>query len=437
MPNLKIVQAAAAPRTRRTIRRPQWPYNVTFRPFEICPMHISPVLAGESLDSLLHQAYCFTDPVKIPHMGWWLEHYFFYVSHRALEQGRGGTGMGQGELTTIHLDASLAVTADLLAANSTAKYGAKTLVDFTGVCLEVVTAAFFRDEGDETTQTALVDYPSAYVDQRSWMHSLKLEAATGDKTDLPGVDDVEDMTSLSAYATAKDQWEIMRDSGLEEVNYDDYLRAQGVGGVAPLRSSSQPAEVEYLPELLRFSRQWTYPTNHIDPTDGSPTSALVWSVKERADKTRFFKEPGFLFGVAIARPKIYMSSLKGSAVGMMGQADYWLPKVLRGFPYTSVKEVLDSATEGVLQNQTADYWFDVKDLLLYGDQYVNRAMAKTSQNVVALPSATMDKRYVTAAEVKAFFVDETTANFVKCDGVVHTNIKTPIGGDTTPGPGQP
>lgn len=434
--NFKVVQAKAAPRSRRAIRRPQWPYNVTFRPFEICPMHISPVLAGESLDSLLHQAYCFTDPVKIPHIGWWLEHYFFYVSHRALETGKNHY-FDEGALTGIHLNATTTLAGLGASANTAATYMFKAGVDFTSHCLDAVVAAFFRDEGDEGTVTALVDYPAAYVDQRHWMHSLKLESATGDDDDLPGVDDVEDLNALAAYTTAKDQWEIMRDSGVQDVTYEDYLRAQGVGVRGRSEDAAHTETLEVLPELIRFSRQWTYPTNHIDPTDGSPTSALVWSIKERADKTRFFKEPGFLFGVAVARPKLYMSSQKGSAVGLMQQADYWLPKVFRGFPYTSVKEALDSATEGILQNQTEDYWLDIKDLYLYGDQYVNRTMVKTSQNVVALPTATMGKRFATAAEVKAFFVDETTNNFVKCDGIVHTNIKTPIGGDTTPGPGQP
>ena len=75
---------------------------------------------------------------------------------------------------------------------------------------------------------------------------------------------------------------------------------------------------------------------------------------------------------------------KGAAVGLLNNAYTWLPAVLSGHPYTSVVEQLDSATDGILQGGSEDYWIDVKDLFLHGDQFVNFAMSAAANHGVAL-----------------------------------------------------
>ena len=56
----------------------------------------------------------------------------------------------------------------------------------------------------------------------------------------------------------------------------------------------------FKPELITYSKEWTYPSNTIDTTSGAARSAVSWAVQLKADKDRYFKEPGFLVGVCVA-----------------------------------------------------------------------------------------------------------------------------------------
>lgn len=87
-----------------------------------------------------------------------------------------------------------------------------------------------------------------------------------------------------------------------DVSFEDYLRAQGV------KPAMKEPEELYKLELIRYVRDWTYPSNIVDPVTGVPLSACSWSIFERADKARFFVEPGFIFAVQVIRPKVYLSS---------------------------------------------------------------------------------------------------------------------------------
>ena len=103
----------------------------------------------------------------------------------------------------------------------------------------------------------------------------------------------------------------------------------------------------------------------------------------------------------------------------------WLPRFLSGHPETGIKEVPFSATEGVLQNQASDYWFDFADLLMYGDQFHNKGTITPVNHFLALPDASMNKRFATAADVQDFFKADAT-NFVRSDGIVSTTIASTV-----------
>lgn len=433
MANIRVVQASTARKTRRRHRRPQMPFNVKFRPHEMCPFMLMPVLPGETLDNLLCQYNVVTDPVVSRLVGWHLEQFYFYVPWMALSAAGNGV-MSIADLQAVHLNTSM----DLISqghdavANGVGNHVAKGTVDFVDWCQTAILSrpGWFRDEDDIATSGAVDKYPLAYVDQRNWLQSAKLEATAADDAELPGVDEVEEQDILTGYTTNYDQWEMMRDSGTEDPTYEDYLRAQGVS--VPRREKTTDAgEPVVYPELVRMERKWTYPTNHIDPTDGTPTSAVVWRDIVRANKRRFFKEPGFLFAIMIARPKIYMANFKGLAANTLTHADMWRPKVLQGFPYTGVKEVLDSTTDGVLQNQDEDYWVDLADLFHYGEPFFNHAIA-ASDHGLSLPGVDLAKRYLTLDQLKSFFVDAAgTANLVHADGLVSLDVLTTLE-DTTP-----
>lgn len=408
---VRVVQVTDAQKQRRVMRRPQHFFNVIAKPYEICPVMIAPVLPGESLDSAVFQSRAVSDPVLNRLIGWHKEYYFFYVPHLALENA--------DTYKAMMLDATTDITGINAAANSVPLYTFKEGMNWVDECLDAVVAQYFRDEGEALTPN-IENYPAAQISQESWHNSIKLESATGENVDLPGVDEIEDHEVLSDFTAQYAQWEIMKDAGYVDGTYEDYLRSNGISSAPEVRSPDD-AVAQFKPELIRYFRDWKYPVNTIDPTDGSATSALSWSIAEKITKRRFFKYPGFVFGVTISRPKIYLGSQKGAAVGMLDNAYTWLPGVLNGYPYTAIKEILDSATDGILQNQAEDYWLDIKDLFLYGDQFVNHAMSAAANHGVAMPTAALDHKYLTEAMVDSLFVT-AGSEYVREDGVMHMNI---------------
>lgn len=430
LPQIRVVSATNSPRQRRKHRRPQHPFNIRARPFEIVPFCIAPVLPGETLDDLFWQSRVVSDPISNALIGWHKEYYYFYVPLRALSGS-----LLQNNFFAVDDIVDLFTLGEALAtpvsgANDSVYYNFKNGIQYTQACLYCVVQWFFRDE-DDPNLNAISNYPGTYADRQNIFNSVKLESATGDDTELPGIDELEELDVLPGYTNAYAQWEIMRDAGWTDATFEDYLRSAGVS--VAKEDDVDAAGVKLIkPELIRFSRSWTYPTNAVDPTDGSVASAVSWSIKERADKRRFFKEPGFVFGCTVTRPKIYLGNQKGAAVGLLKTINHWLPPVLQGHPYTSVVEELDSVTDGILQNQTEDYWLDIKDLFLYGDQFTNIAMAAAANHGLAIPDATVDNRMLfTDALVKSLFVDTVTANYVREDGVTSLSILSPMGGDTT------
>ena len=209
------------------------------------------------------------------------------------------------------------------------------------------------------------------------------------------------------------------------MSYEDYLRTYGVKVDDP--------ETVARPELLRYIREWSYPTNTVEATTGVPSSAVSWALSERMDKDRFFKEPGFIVGVTCARPKIYFSLQRTAGVNLLDDAYAWLPALMRDDPATSLKRLASNADSIITTSGNAEFVLDIKDLFVYGDQFVNFDIdAGTADgSYVALPSAGLEKRYPTETDINGLFVGGTPTALVKQDGVARFSI---LGGldDTTP-----
>lgn len=443
---IQVVQSNTAKRQMRRHRRPQEPFNIRSRPFEITPFMIHPVLPNESLDNLLFQVDAYSDPIVNRNLGWHANYQFFYVplmalTHEVYAEGSSGN-FSADDIASMMLTAgaggNIGTTLGVASAISVPNFVFKGAFDWLSKCMDTIVNRFYRDEGNYTgyVPASSMEYPLAYINQRSWIHSLKEESAGTDDPDLPGVDEVEELDILSGYSTHQTQWEIMRDSGLEDITYDDYLKAQGVRLGKSERRDSETDLVAPVPELIRFVRKWVRPISTFDPADGSAATGLRWNCVERADKTRYFKEPGFVIGVACTTPKIYLGNQKGAIVGLLTQAEHWLPTVLQGFGYTSVSEVLDSVTDGPLINQDEDYWFDIGDLFNYGGGgFINHALG-AAQHALAIPDGNpLNKRYLDEAEIKSLFVDSTNDQHIYQDGVVHLDVLTTIPTDMTPGSG--
>ena len=153
---------------------------------------------------------------------------------------------------------------------------------------------------------------------------------------------------------------------------------------------------------------------------------LSWSIAERLDKARFFNEPGFIFAVTVTRPKVYLGRQHGYAAEMLSDAFSWLPALMNGDPYTSLKQFLPGGgplgSETAAERPSENYWVDVRDLFLYGDQFMNFAPSTiTDGNVIMRPAANLERRYASEAEATALFKD-AAKNRVSMDGVYMLTI---------------
>lgn len=399
------VNVIQQPQSRRVMRRPTHHFNLQTRPYGIYPFMIAPVVPGESLENMLCQARVITDPVLSRLTGWWKEYYWFYVKHRDLDDS--------ASFQSMMLDAEYDISA-LYGAASVIHYHHAGGINWVEKCLKRVTEEFFRNHGEAWNNVTIeTGIPAAGFDNLRWLDSLVPASAMDAPDDYEVTIGVDDKIAASEMEAAMRSWDFYRRNLLTEMTYEDFLASYGV---------RVAAVEENKPELLRYVRDWKYPVSAIDATDGSAANAVTWSIAERADKKRFFKEPGFIFGVTISRPKLYFGLQNAGLISSMTRAFDWLPAVMRDDVQSSLKQITSGAN-GPLSSWTGNYWVDVRDLFLYGDQFVNWSMVSdTSGQSVAMPTAAGVKEYPTAAMVDALFADATNADKIREDGVVSLNV---------------
>lgn len=398
------VQQAAA--QRRVLRRPTHTFQLLRqRPFGVSPFMIAPVLPGETLKNLTFQARCVTDPVKNPLVGWWLEHAFFYVKLRDL------TAQAAVETMILDPDAGISSLNDGTAAGRYYHFNGPNWVK---LCMEPIIREYFRDEG-ETWDAQLIDgLPKAQHSVKNWMDSVFALSEMPNDAISGNAEDFDD------FYKRWTMWMQLRNQKLVNMTFEEYLGTYGV---------KVPNSTAGIPELLRTVRQWQYPSNTIDPADGSPTSAISWSVAERADKDRFFAEPGFIVGVSVCRPKIYFYNQREHASHLLTHQANWMPAILKDDPTTSLKEM--AAGTGPLGGtySAAAYMVDVRDLFVHGDQFFDTFSTDIGAgNQVQLPLNTghTPSLYVPDADIADLFVDDTNTStskhMVRQDGVVNLSI---------------
>jgi len=212
------------------------------------------------------------------------------------------------------------------------------------------------------------------------------------------------------------------------MTYEDFLRSYGI---------SVPGAQEHKPELLARYSDFQYPSNTVDPATGLPSSACSWVFNNTVRDPKFIKEPGFIFGVSIARPKVYYGGLAGSLASHMTRAWDWVPNYLNEgaadpAPFTSLKKFgSDTGPLGDRTTATDGYWVDMRDLFIYGDQWQNSLAFDPAQapgtgpaNVNSFPLPPGDNhheyKYPTDAMVSSLF---KTAGNIRRDGYVSLSIK--------------
>ncbi len=388
----------------RVLRRPQHPFHLRQKAWQITPFLLAPVLPGETMKNLLLQSRVVTDPIKNSMIGWWIEYFIFYVKHRDMAN--------RSDYESMMLDPNYDISARFSAARIK-HYHYGTTINWVDECLITVVDNYFRDEGEGVYTFALDGEPVASINDQSWLDSVINQADLPDQAEVDIVVGVDDKITATEIEGAMRQWEFLRSSNMTNMSYEDFLATYGV----------RPASVDHhRPELIRFIREWTYPSNTIDPASGAATSACSWAVAERADKNRFFPEPGFIFGVCLARPKVYKQPQLGSAAGLLTDAFSWLPAIMLDDPATSLKLVAQGTGPLPLNTDAGGYVVDVRDIFLYGDQFVNFVLTDTDANLIGLPTIALQKRYPIEADADELFVTPATADLIRQDGIVSLSI---------------
>lgn len=396
----------------RVMRGPSHTWNVRAKPWQLQPVAIAPVLPGETMKNAVLQARVVTDPVKNRLMGWWHEYYVYYVPFRAMD------GI-QAELEKMVTEPDWdAVTAGITSntANPQHGFGGRNSINWMEHCLKAIVEHDFRNEGEAWDLFMLDGLPMASINRTSWADSLTSDAVMAEY-DVEVDADEDGVITASEVQVAMQQYELLKTNGLIQMEYEDFLKTYGIRGKAV-----QKAE-EVLPELLRYVRDWQYPSNTVG-SDGSVSTAVSWSMAERIDKDRFFKEPGFLVTLTCSRPKVFLGNQVGSAAMVLDDIRSWLPAVMVEDPYTSLKQFASGAgpmTEGFDQPATPTpttdrqgYWMDVRDIFLHGDQFVNNADAYK----VALPNIDGRLQYASSADVAGLFPASATKTHIEQDGLI-------------------
>lgn len=413
------ISTAPARRTGRVTRSPRHTFQLRHRPFLLQPFMLAPVIPGETMKSLLLQTRAVTSPIANPLIGWWLEYYFFYVKHRDLD--------GREDFTEMMLDMDKDMSSYNEAASS-AYYHMAGRINWSKLCLKRVTEEYFRNDDETWNANSIGGMPVVQINSDSVLNSAILD----DNFELPAdvsipinpgtAADGDETVMASDIDAAMRTYMFQRANAMTDMDYEDWLATYGI---------TRKPEESHRPELLRYIREWQYPSNTVNPADGVPSSAVSWAVAERADKDRFFREPGFLFGVTVARPKVYLRNQDGAVADVMQDAIAWHPAIMKDDPWTSVRKFAETAGPFSVVTDAGGYWLDLKDLMVYGDQFINFAPAGVNNgNFVDLPSAGLNVRYPDSDDLNALFV-APTANTVAQDGVCQLTILGTTQ-DTTP-----
>lgn len=405
-----------APRVGRVARRPIHHFNLKHRPMCLVPCCIAPVLPGDTMKNLLLQSRVVTLPVKNPLIGWWQEYYYFYVK---LSQLPGGDDFKE---MMLDIEKDMSAYAPTTNATRLYHYDDNGGIGWWWQIMQLITEEYFRDEGEAWNNVMHNNYyPAVAINHNTWLDSVVDATKLADGGDLGDIETAAEDVTMQQLGAAYRTWQHLVANQLTNASYEDYLASHGIRGAL----AADPRK----PELIRYVRDWTYPSNTINAANGTPSSALSWSISERADKDRFFAEPGFIVGVTVTRPKLYLCKQKATLSQWLDNALMWLPAIMRDDPHTSLREFANN--QGPLAgNVTNGYWVDMADLFRYGEQFVNYDPdADTTGVGVDLPNADLTHKYPTEAMCDTLFVGATATDAVKQDGITSLHILSAVQSD--------
>ena len=226
---------------------------------------------------------------------------------------------------------------------------------------------------------------------RTWVDTVELEA------NLPNP------SAADNYAGRWEHYEALRRAKLVTMDYPEWLRSQGIDVPQQL---AEPLSEKRRPELIRFTRQFAYPSNTVNPDGSGTVSAVSWVVSDRMDRPIFCDEPGFVVGVALVRPKLYRSGQVATGAALLRDARTIAPDILEEAPQETLKMI--TGTNQASITTAVDYWFDTEGVYVLGDQFI-----VGSAPDAALPNATtLQKSYPVTADIEDLFVNDAKKVYV-------------------------
>lgn len=401
----------SAPPTSRMGRYPKHTFQTRELPFVAQPFMLARVLPGETMKNLKFESRVISDPISNSIIGWKKEYFFFYVRV---------TDLLNDAIKDMFIDPTNAEIAGLDSANNVqATYTAKGGIDWVALCRDRVVEEYFRDEGESAAL-----YSTAGGDRIVQIRQQNFLDSLTDKDLMPEGDAIAGATDAGDLERLMNAFEMARSLGLSNITYEDFLRQYGI---------AIPNKDENKPELLGHFSDFVYPSNTVNPATGVPASACSWVFNTGQRDPKFFKEPGFIIGISVTRPKVYLSGLAGASAGFAQRAWDWMPAYLSAMPETSLKRF--EAGTGPLGDRLTDvdaYFLDMRDELIYGDQFQNMVAFTASganptttgaNHLLALPDSALNWKYPSEAMIKSFFVDTVTNTFIRQDGYCAFHIQ--------------
>lgn len=407
----------------RVTRSPSQPFGLIWKPWQIQPCSMLPVVAGETLTSLMVQCQFWTDPLKavLKNTPWTFEYFTYYVKFRDLPGWETATdGIGKDLVDMIESGESIAGHQD--ADGNAWTYCPPGGVDFLLEATKRIVEVYFREDGQAWNAATADNVPLAAIrppSSKDVMYKLG-ELPIDVKTEVPPTFGSEWWQALQDMATAK---ELLSDGTTSTVSmdYEDIVRASG--GRAVVRNPDR--EDLHVPELVAYARHWDYPVNTVEPSTGVPAVAFGHRLRQKMSKAYRFSEFGWLCSYVLARPKVFWKNQEGMFAAMMQDRTNWfMPaedlQTAQGFLAVGngtgpLKATMDTANQ--------DYMVDLRDLMRGGEQFLNYAPVATSDAVVTLPEVDFDRDYPTATDVMAVFSD-TTNGRIRANGVVDASLRT-------------
>lgn len=360
-------------------------------PFGLYPIMAHPVLPGETLKSATSKWSVVSQPLHNPFVGAWLESWFFYVKLTDLDR----------DLGQMFISDTYSTSGWTTAAGQSRMFSFTGGIDWIKKCVDRIHDAYFISEGETPVTLAS---PNAGVrliklNNRSWYQNMMFEPA----------EVALDTTGERDHDAQMTAWQMLNQMQMTELSYESYLEQYGV-------TSMRLGIGE--PEILRFTRSWTKPTNVIDPLTGTPASAWVWNDEMKLEKDKRFEEPGFIIQLAAVRPKMYQQGQVASMVANLWGFSDWYPAYNLTDPAAGIKRIGTddavfksdlNAAEGEVQ-----MLYDHRDLLNHGEQFVNDLspehplpFAKGWSTIAAASNADVRGEYASLVSIQDMFVGST------------------------------